>query len=84
MISLDCVNYREHSLSIEQGSWTVFLLTAVQQAATARPSLKYEISEITELYEGLPKGPAPKAQPKGLWQRYQHRYFGENESPART
>jgi F-type H+-transporting ATPase subunit f len=34
------------------------------------------------MYARMPKGPAPKAQPNGFWERYRARYMGENSSFA--
>ncbi|MDI1486266.1 MAG: ATP synthase f chain, mitochondrial precursor [Ramalina farinacea] len=40
------------------------------------------VNRVMKFYEHLPRGPAPKMEPRGLLQRYQARYFGENESVA--
>jgi hypothetical protein len=43
------------------------------------------MQRVVAFYEKLPRGPAPAAQPKGLLQRYQHRYMnGKNARAART
>ncbi|KAF2473936.1 uncharacterized protein BDR25DRAFT_301994 [Lindgomyces ingoldianus] len=36
--------------------------------------------KVVNFYEKLPRGPAPEPKPKGLLQRYQHRYFGNRVS----
>ena len=42
------------------------------------------MQRVVSFYEKLPRGPAPKFQPKGLMERYAHRYFwGDNASKAR-
>lgn len=42
------------------------------------------MQRVVSFYAKLPRGPAPKFQPKGLLQRYANRYFyGENASKAR-
>ena len=41
------------------------------------------MKRVVNFYEKIPKGPAPKTQAKGLFGRYQERYFGENPSAAR-
>ncbi|MCJ1277569.1 hypothetical protein MMC21_005382 [Puttea exsequens] len=40
------------------------------------------MQQVVDLYEKLPKGPAPDRTAKGLLGRYQARYFGRNSSPA--
>ncbi|KAI9817400.1 MAG: hypothetical protein M1826_001602 [Phylliscum demangeonii] len=40
------------------------------------------MKRIVTFYSKLPRGPAPEIKPKGLLARYQHRYFGKNESAA--
>ncbi|KAK0512075.1 hypothetical protein JMJ35_005203 [Cladonia borealis] len=40
------------------------------------------MQRVVSFYEKLPRGSAPDAQPKGLFGRYQARYFGKNPSPA--
>jgi F-type H+-transporting ATPase subunit f len=42
------------------------------------------MARIAKFYERLPKGPMPEIKPRGLLERYQHRYFGENPSAARS
>lgn len=43
------------------------------------------MQRVVAFYEKLPRGPAPEAQPKGLIQRYQHRYMnGKNARAMRT
>lgn len=41
------------------------------------------MARIAKFYERLPKGPMPEIKPRGLLERYQHRYFGKNPSVAR-
>jgi Mitochondrial F1-F0 ATP synthase subunit F of fungi len=41
------------------------------------------MARIAKFYERLPKGPMPEIKPRGLLERYQHRYFGKNPSAAR-
>jgi F-type H+-transporting ATPase subunit f len=41
------------------------------------------MARIAKFYERLPKGPMPEIKPRGLLERYQHRYFGHNPSAAR-
>ena len=42
------------------------------------------MQKVVGFYEKLPRGPAPAAQPKGLIQRYQHRYTsGKNPRAMR-
>ncbi|KAI9724062.1 MAG: hypothetical protein M1812_000780 [Candelaria pacifica] len=41
------------------------------------------MQRVVSFYEKLPRGPAPEIKPKGLFARYQARYFGKNESAAR-
>ena len=41
------------------------------------------MQRVVSFYEKLPRGPAPARQPKGLLERYQHRYMGENPSAMR-
>ncbi|KAF2240067.1 mitochondrial F1F0 ATP synthase subunit F Atp17 [Viridothelium virens] len=38
------------------------------------------MQRVVNFYEKLPRGPAPKRQPKGPLEWYQHRYMGENPS----
>jgi F-type H+-transporting ATPase subunit f len=38
------------------------------------------MAKVVNFYERLPRGPAPEPKPKGLLQRYQHRYFGNKPS----
>ncbi|MCJ1345093.1 ATP synthase f chain, mitochondrial precursor [Peltigera leucophlebia] len=41
------------------------------------------MQRVVSFYAKLPRGPAPKFQPKGILQRYANRYFyGENASKA--
>ncbi|KAF7512986.1 hypothetical protein GJ744_011252 [Endocarpon pusillum] len=40
------------------------------------------MARIAKFYERLPKGPMPEIKPRGLLERYQHRYFGKNPSAA--
>ncbi|CAF9928172.1 MAG: hypothetical protein HETSPECPRED_006763 [Heterodermia speciosa] len=40
------------------------------------------MQRVVSFYEKLPRGPAPELQPRGLFARYQARYFGKNPSPA--
>ena len=42
------------------------------------------MQRVVSFYEALPRGPAPDVKPKGLFARYQARYFGKNPSAART
>lgn len=41
------------------------------------------MERVVSFYEKLPRGPRPDVQPKGLFERYQARYFGKNPSAAR-
>lgn len=42
------------------------------------------MAKVVSFYEKLPRGPAPKIEPKGLMQRYQNAYFnGKNASAMR-
>ena len=41
------------------------------------------MQRVVSFYEKLPRGAAPEIQPKGLFGRYQARYFGKNPSAAR-
>ena len=41
------------------------------------------MQRVVSFYEKLPRGPAPEIQPKGLFARYQARYFGKNPSATR-
>ena len=41
------------------------------------------MARIAKFYERLPKGPMPEIKPRGLLERYQHRFFGKNPSAAR-
>lgn len=56
-------------VSINQG------IGAAQDAA--------RMQRVVSFYEALPRGPAPEVKPRGLFNRYQARYFGKNPSPAR-
>ncbi|KAI9859138.1 MAG: hypothetical protein M1813_007094 [Trichoglossum hirsutum] len=38
------------------------------------------MSRVVDFYSKLPRGPAPEAKAKGLFARYQARYFGKNAS----
>ncbi|KAI9705538.1 MAG: hypothetical protein M1836_006293 [Candelina mexicana] len=40
------------------------------------------MQRVVSFYEKLPRGPAPEIKPKGLFGRYQARYFGKNPSAA--
>ncbi|KAL8648362.1 MAG: hypothetical protein Q9210_005029 [Variospora velana] len=40
------------------------------------------MERVVSFYEKLPRGPAPEVQPRGLFERYQARYFGKNPSAA--
>jgi hypothetical protein len=41
------------------------------------------MSRVVSFYEKLPRGSAPDVKPKGLFGRYQARYFGKNPSATR-
>ena len=41
------------------------------------------MDRIVSFYEKLPRGKAPAAKPRGLFERYQARYFGKNPSGMR-
>lgn len=41
------------------------------------------MQRVVSFYEKLPRGPAPDVKAKGLFGRYQARYFGKNPSAAR-
>lgn len=38
------------------------------------------MARIVSFYEKLPRGPAQEVKPKGIFGRYQARYFGKNPS----
>ncbi|RKF53537.1 ATP synthase subunit f, mitochondrial [Erysiphe neolycopersici] len=38
------------------------------------------MARIVSFYEKLPRGPAQEVKPKGIFSRYQARYFGKNPS----
>ncbi|KAL8728184.1 MAG: hypothetical protein Q9166_005578 [cf. Caloplaca sp. 2 TL-2023] len=40
------------------------------------------MERVVSFYEKLPRGRRPDEQPKGLFERYQARYFGKNPSAA--
>lgn len=40
------------------------------------------MQRVVAFYEALPRGPAPAPQPKGLLQRYQHRYMNGKNARA--
>ncbi|KAL9022757.1 MAG: hypothetical protein Q9185_000019 [Variospora sp. 1 TL-2023] len=40
------------------------------------------MERVVSFYEKLPRGPAPEVQPRGLFERYQARYFGKRPSAA--
>ena len=40
------------------------------------------MQRVVAFYEKLPRGPAPAPQPKGLLQRYQHRYMNGKNARA--
>lgn len=42
------------------------------------------MQRVVSFYEKLPRGAAPEAKAKGIWGRYQAKYFGKNASGART
>ncbi|KAG9238490.1 putative ATP synthase subunit F, mitochondrial [Amylocarpus encephaloides] len=42
------------------------------------------MSRVVSFYEKLPRGAAPEVKPKGLFGRYQARYFGKNPSATRS
>ncbi len=42
------------------------------------------MQRVVSFYEKLPRGAAPKVQPKGLLARYQAKYFGEKPSVMRA
>ncbi|CAF9910128.1 MAG: hypothetical protein GOMPHAMPRED_006965 [Gomphillus americanus] len=54
---------------------------ASPQAIGSAPNAA-RMRRIVKFYEALPRGPAPETKPRGLFQRYQARYFGKNPSPA--
>ena len=41
------------------------------------------MSRVVDFYSKLPRGPAPEVKAKGLFARYQARYFGKNASAMR-
>lgn len=41
------------------------------------------MERVVGFYEKLPRGAAPDVKPKGLFGRYQARYFGKNPSAMR-
>ena len=41
------------------------------------------MQRVVSFYEALPRGPAPETKARGLFARYQARYFGKNPSAAR-
>ena len=42
------------------------------------------MQRVVSFYEALPRGPAPEVKARGLFARYQARYFGKNPSSARA
>jgi hypothetical protein len=43
------------------------------------------MKRVVNFYEKLPRGAAPKVEPKGLFGRYQYKHFGgDNASGKRT
>ncbi len=42
------------------------------------------MQRVVSFYEKLPRGAAPEIKGKGIWGRYQAKYFGKNPSGART
>ncbi|KAL5349248.1 ATP synthase f chain, mitochondrial precursor [Pseudogymnoascus australis] len=40
------------------------------------------MQRVVSFYEKLPRGAAPEAKAKGIWGRYQAKYFGKNPSGA--
>ncbi|KAL9622102.1 MAG: hypothetical protein Q9160_003445 [Pyrenula sp. 1 TL-2023] len=40
------------------------------------------MTRVVSFYEKLPRGPAETPKPRGLMERYQARYFGDNPSSA--
>ena len=42
------------------------------------------MQRVVSFYEKLPRGAAPEVKAKGIWGRYQAKYFGKNPSGART
>lgn len=41
------------------------------------------MQRVVSFYEKLPRGAAPEPKPRGLWERYQAKYFGKNPSAMR-
>jgi F-type H+-transporting ATPase subunit f len=42
------------------------------------------MQRVVSFYEKLPRGPAPEVKAKGIFGRYQAKYFGKNPSAARV
>ncbi len=42
------------------------------------------MQRVVNFYEKLPRGDAPKVQPKGLLARYQAKHFGDKPTVTRT
>ncbi|KFX93785.1 hypothetical protein V495_03724 [Pseudogymnoascus sp. VKM F-4514 (FW-929)] len=40
------------------------------------------MQRVVSFYEKLPRGAAPEVKAKGIWGRYQAKYFGKNPSGA--
>ncbi|KAL8670540.1 MAG: hypothetical protein Q9168_004937 [Polycauliona sp. 1 TL-2023] len=53
---------------------------AVNGIGAAQDAARME--RVVSFYEKLPRGRRPNEQPKGLFERYQARYFGKNPSAA--
>lgn len=41
------------------------------------------MSRVVDFYERLPRGSAQEPKPRGIFQWYQHKYFGKNPSAWR-
>jgi len=42
------------------------------------------MARVVSFYEKLPRGSAPEIKPKGLFERYQHRYFNKGKNDSAT
>ncbi|KAF3938087.1 hypothetical protein ABW19_dt0205720 [Dactylella cylindrospora] len=73
------------SLIFRRGISTIIPPKVANPNAIGQAQNAARMARLVELYNKLPKGPAPKEAPKGLLGRYKAKYFdGENQSGART
>lgn len=62
---------------------SAFIIGTDERKAIGSAPDAVRMHRVVGFYEKLPRGPAPAPKPKGLLQRYQARYFGENTSAMR-